>query len=265
MSKIGFIGTGVMGSALARAVSKNCKDIMLSNIPDSAAKALAKEIGAEAADNKKLAERCEYIVLAVKPQVIFNVLDEIAPILKARNDNFVIISIAAGVTIESIKQAIGVSCPIIRLMPNTPVSVGCGVVLCSFDGTDDRQKTEFFEMFSAAGLCDEIAEEKIDAAGALTGCGPAFAYMVMQALADGAVNCGIDRKTATVYAEKTVAGAAELALSTGEHLDKLKDLVCSPAGSTIEGVNVLENRCVRAAFADAVKASYRRNRELGKK
>ncbi len=265
MSKIGFIGTGVMGSALARAANKNEKDILLSNVPEKSAQELAIELGAKFGDNKTVAESCEYIVLAVKPQVIFSVIEEIAPVLKNRKDNFVLISIAAGVTIQSVKSAIGIDLPVIRLMPNTPVSVGKGVVLCAFDSVSEAQKNEFLSMFSAAGICDEISEDKIDAAGALTGCGPAFAYIAMQALADGAVSCGIDRISATKYAEMTVLGAASLALSTGEHLDKLKDAVCSPAGSTIEGVNVLENRSVRAAFADAVKASYNRNRELGKK
>ncbi|MBO4694013.1 MAG: pyrroline-5-carboxylate reductase [Clostridia bacterium] len=264
MSKIGFIGTGVMGSALARAVSKNEKDITLSNVPASAAKVLAEELCVKAADNKQVAAECEYIVLAVKPQVIFGVIDEIAPVLKSRKDKFVLISIAAGVTIDLIKQAIGIECPVIRLMPNTPAAVEKGVILCAFDGANEAVKKEFFSMFSVAGLCDEIKEDKIDAAGALTGCGPAFAYIAMQALADGAVSCGIDRASATRYAEMTFLGAAQLALDSGEHLEKLKDNVCSPAGSTIEGVNVLENRGVRAAFADAVKASYKRNRELGK-
>ena len=265
MSRIGFIGTGVMGGALARAVSNSEKGILLSNVPTKAAEDLAKELGVQVSDNRTVAENCEYIVLAVKPQVIFSVLEEIAPVLKKRENNFVVISIAAGVMIESIKSAVGCDFPVIRLMPNTPVAVGKGIILCAFDNVGKTQKEEFFRMFSAAGLCDEIKEDKIDAAGALTGCGPAFAYIAMQALSDGAVSCGIDRASATKYAEMTVLGAAELALSTGEHPDKLKDAVCSPAGSTIEGVNVLESRSVRAAFADAVKASYKRNCELGKK
>ncbi|MBR6902949.1 MAG: pyrroline-5-carboxylate reductase [Clostridia bacterium] len=266
-TKIGFIGTGVMGGALARAVSKTEKDIMLSNVPESTAKALASEIGGIVGTNLKVAENCEYIVLAVKPQVIFSVIAEIAPVLKNRKDNkdnFVLITIAAGVSIDSIKQAVGIDFPVIRLMPNTPVSVGKGVILSAFSDVNETQKAEFFSLFSAAGFCDEIAESKIDAAGALTGCGPAFAYIAMQSLADGAVACGIDRQTATKYAEMTVLGAAQLAIDSGEHLEKLKDAVCSPAGSTIEGVNVLENRSVRAAFADAVKASYKRSLELGR-
>lgn len=263
-TKIGFIGTGVMGGALARAVSKTEKDIMLSNVPESTAKALASEIGGIVGTNLQVAENCEYIVLAVKPQVIFSVITEIAPVLKNRKDNFTVITIAAGVSIDSIKQAVGWDFPVIRLMPNTPVSVGKGVILSAFSGVSEAQKAEFFSLFSAAGFCDGIAESKIDAAGALTGCGPAFAYIAMQSLADGAVSCGIDRKTATKYAEMTVLGAAQLAIDSGEHLEKLKDSVCSPAGSTIEGVNVLENRSVRAAFADAVKASYKRSLELGR-
>lgn len=263
-TKIGFIGTGVMGGALARAVSKTEKDIMLSNVPESTAKALASEIGGTVGTNLQVAENCEYIVLAVKPQVIFTVIAEIAPVLKNRKDTFTVITIAAGVSIASIKQAVGIDFPVIRLMPNTPVSVGKGVILSAFSGVSEPQKAEFFSLFSAAGFCDEIAESKIDAAGALTGCGPAFAYIAMQSLADGAVACGIDRQTATKYAEMTVLGAARLAVDSGEHLEKLKDAVCSPAGSTIEGVNVLENRSVRAAFSDAVKASYKRSLELGK-
>lgn len=263
--KIGFIGTGVMGGALARAVSKNENSVLLSNVPESFAKDLAAELGCDYGDNKKVAAECEYIVLAVKPQVIHGVIAEIAPTLKNRSDRFVIISIAAGVKIESVKNTAGFDFPVIRLMPNTPAAVGEGVILCAFDGVSDGEKAEFFRLFGAAGLCDEIKETQIDAAGALTGCGPAFAYMVMQSLADGAVACGIDRAKATKYAEMTLLGSAKLALHTGEHLDKLKDAVCSPAGSTVEGVNVLENRAVRAAFADAVKASYKRNVELGKK
>lgn len=263
--KIGFIGTGVMGGALARAVSKSEKSLLLSNIPEQAAKDLAEELGCGYGDNKEIAGECEYIVLAVKPQVIRTVLSEIAPVLKARKDNYTIITIAAGVPVDTVRKETGLNCPVIRLMPNTPALVEKGVILCVFDGVEENSKQEFYRMFSAAGFCDEISEDKIDAAGALTGCGPAFAYIVMQSLADGAVAAGIDRARATKYAEMTVLGAAQLAITSGEHLEKLKDAVCSPAGTTIEGVNLLENRSVRSAFADAVKASYKRSLELGKK
>lgn len=263
--KIGFIGTGVMGGALARAVAKSESDILLSNVPDDAARHLANDIGCEYGDNKRVAGECEYIVLAVKPQIIREVLSEISPVLKSRTDNFVIITIAAGVSVATIRRETGLNCPVIRLMPNTPVLVGKGVILCVFDGVCDTKKQEFFSMFAAAGFCDEIKESDIDAAGALTGCGPAFAYIAMKSLADGAAACGIDSEKAKKYAELTVLGAAQLAFSSGEDLEKLKEAVCSPKGTTIEGVGVLEERDVRSSFSDAVKASYKRSLELGKK
>lgn len=263
--KIGFIGTGVMGGALAKAVAKNEKSVLLSNVPQEAAQSLANELGCDFGDNCRVAGECEYIVLAVKPQIIRTVLSEIAPVLKSRTDRFVIITIAAGVAVATIREEIGIECPVIRLMPNTPVLVGKGVILCVFDGVDDAGKSEFFRMFSAAGLCDEIREEQIDAAGALTGCGPAFAYIVMRSLADGAVQCGIEEEKAVKYAELTVLGAAQLAFDSKRDLEELKQAVCSPKGTTVEGVNVLESRGVRSAFADTVKASYRRSLELGKK
>ncbi len=263
--KIGFIGTGVMGGALAAAVRQRCGDMLLSNLHEEKAAALAEKLGCRHGDNAAVASLCEYIVLAVKPQVMFSVLEEIRPVLQSRADRFVIISIAAGITVKSVKEALGADVPVIRLMPNTPVAVGEGVILCSFDGCSEEEKAEFYGLFEKAGFCDEIKEELIDAAGSLTGCGPAFAYMVMQALADGAVAVGVDRARAIKYAEMTLKGAAELALKTGEHPEKLKDAVCSPGGSTIEGVEVLEKYSVRSAFAEAVKASCEKNKKLGKK
>ena len=261
--KIGFIGTGVMGGALAKAVRQKCDSVLLSNKTKEKAVGLANELGCAHGDNAEVASSCGSIVLAVKPQVMFSVLEEIRPVLAERKDRYVIISIAAGIKTASIRSALGFDVPVIRLMPNTPAAVGAGVVLTAFNGVTEDEKAEFFSLFEKAGYCDEIKEELIDAAGSLTGCGPAFAYMVMQALADGAVAVGVDRARATKYAEMTLKGAAELALRTGEHPEKLKDAVCSPAGSTIEGVAVLEKHAVRSAFEEAIKASYEKNKKLG--
>ena len=263
-AKIGFIGTGVMGGALARAVRKSEKSVMLSNVPESVARDLAAEIDCTVATNLQVAKECEYIVLSVKPQIIREVLSEISPVLKSRTDKFTIITIAAGISVAAIREETGINCPVIRLMPNTPVLVGKGVILCVFDGVSDKAEQEFYNMFKAAGFCDRINESDIDAAGALTGCGPAFAYMAMNSLANGAIACGIEPEKAKKYAELTVLGAAQLAYSSGEDLEKLKEAVCSPKGTTIEGVGVLEERNIRSAFADAVKASYKRSLELGK-
>ena len=149
-------------------------------------------------------------------------------------------------------------------MPNTPALCGKGVILAAFDGVGDYDKTKFFSYLSDAGLCDDVGEKMIETAGTLTGCGPAFAFVIMQALADGAVAVGVDRAHAVKYAELTMAGAAELALTSGKHLEKLKDEVCSPGGSTIEGVYAMEQAAVRAAMMEAVRASYEKNLELGK-
>lgn len=267
MTKIGFIGTGVMGGALARAIRKKTEgdDLLLSNVPKTVSEALAAELGCVAADNKKVAEVCKYIFLAVKPNVIRSVIAEIAPTLKQRKDKYIVVSIAAGISIETVKQSFGFDLPVIRIMPNTPALCGKGVILAAFDGVADYEKAKFFSYLSEAGICDDAGEKMIETAGTLTGCGPAFAFVIMQALADGAVAVGVDRAHAVKYAELTMAGAAELALSSGKHLEKLKDEVCSPGGSTIEGVSAMEHAGVRAAMIDAVKASYEKNLKLGKK
>ena len=266
MSKVGFIGTGVMGGALARAVrNKVGKDeLYLSNVPSSVSEALAKELDCLSCDNKTAAEVCDIIFVALKPNIIRNVLADIAPVLKKRTGRYVLVSTAAGITVETIKQAVGFDLPVIRIMPNTPVMCGKGVILAACDGVTDEEKAEFFDLLSCAGVCDDVTEKMIETAGTLTGCGPAFAFVIMQALADGAVACGVDRAHAVKYAELTVAGAAELALSTGKHLEQLKDEVCSPSGSTIEGVAAMEDAKVRSAMIDAVRASYEKNLKLGK-
>ena len=153
----------------------------------------------------------------------------------------------------------------VRIMPNTPAAIGAGVVqLCAADVTGE-EKEELLHLLSGAGLVDEIPESLMDAASAVSGCGPAFAYLFLEALADGAVACGLPRDKALRYAARMLEGAARLADQSGTHPGVLKDAVCSPGGSTIEGVRVLEEHGFRAAAADAVIASYRKTLELGKK
>ncbi len=266
MKKIGFIGTGVMGGALARAVAKKVKgeELMLSNLPSSLSESLAGELGCAAADNLTVAEKCDLIFLAVKPNVIRSVIAEIAPVLKNRSGRVIVVSVAAGITIADLKESFGSGLPLIRIMPNTPVLCGEGVILAAHDGVTDEEFKEFSSLLSYAGVCDDAGEKLIETAGTLTGCGPAFAFMVMHALADGAVAVGADRASAERYAALTLAGAAKLALTSGKHPEKLKDEVCSPGGSTIEGVAALEKAGIRSAMIEAVKASYEKNKKLGK-
>ena len=261
----GFIGTGNMGGALAAAACKTDANVLLADHDITKAEALAKQCGCSFGDNAAVAENCRYIFLGVKPQILGAVLAELKPLLAKREERFVLVSMAAGVAIEKIENLLGAAYPVIRIMPNTPCTVGMGVIEYAAWNTSGEKKAAFVSAFSAAGLLDEIPESKIDAASALSGCGPAFVYLFAEALADGAVACGLPREKALLYAAQTLAGAAEMLLTTGEHPGTLKDAVCSPGGSTIEGVRALEDGAFRATAMQAVIASYEKTLKLGKK
>ena len=264
--QLGFIGTGNMGAALARAASRTVLParIALSNRTPEKAAALAAELGCAAVDNETAARDSEFLFLGVKPQLMAQMLSGIRPVLAARQDRFVLVSMAAGLPIARIRELAG-SYPVIRIMPNTPVSVGAGMTLyaCSDDVTA-QARAAFLAAMSAAGAFDELPESLIDAGSAISGCGPAYVCLFLEALADGGVACGLPRKKALACAAQTLRGTAELLLRTGEHPGVLKDAVCSPAGSTIAGVHALEAHAFRAAAFAAVEAAFRRTKELGK-
>ena len=263
----GFIGTGNMGGALAKAAAKALapKTIFLSNKTADKAENLAKELGCQAVSVDMVAANCGYIFLGVKPQMMRDLLSQISPILKARVDRFILVTMAAGLTMADIQAMAAGDYPVIRIMPNTPVAVGKGVVM--YDATENVTKEEldaFCEGMRFAGLLDPLPEKLIDAGSAVAGCGPAFASLFMEALADGGVACGLPRAKALEYAAQMLLGTAALALETGEHPGKMKDAVCSPGGSTIAGVRALEQGAFRAAAMNAVEAAYAKNKELGK-
>ncbi len=262
---IGFIGTGNMGGALARAAAKTTETLLLADHIPALSQALAQELGCNACTNEEIAARCGMIFLGVKPQYMADMLAEIAPVLTKRTDSFVLVSMAAGVTMASIRTMAGDDFPVIRMMPNTPVRVGSGMIL--FDHTDNVSEealTLFRETLAQAGRLDPLPERLIDAGCALTGCGPAFVDLFLEALADGAVACGLPRDKALTYAAQMVMGSARLALESGQHPGQLKDAVCSPGGSTIAGVRALEQCGFRSAVIEAVDAAYIRTCELGK-
>ena len=263
----GFIGTGNMGSALAKSAVKyvSPEKIILSNRTAAKAEALAAELGCSAGDSAAAAARSDYIFLGVKPQMMAGLLTELGPVLAARTDSFVLVTMAAGLTMERIAAMAGGDYPVIRIMPNTPCAVGAGVVL--YDANDlvtGEQLTFFTAAMAGAGLLDRLEERLIDAGSAVSGCGPAFLSLFLEALADGGVSCGLPRQKALIYAAKMAEGTAKLMLETGQHPAIMKDAVCSPAGSTIAGVRTLEEHGFRAAAMDAVIAALERNRELGK-
>lgn len=253
---LGFIGTGNMGGALVRAACrKDPAQVLIFNRTRAKAQALADACGCTVAESAaEIAEKAKYIILGVKPNQAAGVLDELRPILETRTDA-VLVSMAAGVTLAKLASL----CPLpaIRVMPNTPCACGEGLTLvCGGAGVQRAQIDALTDALSAAGLFDETDEALFNAAGTVSGCGPAWAYMFIEALADGAVACGVPRAKAMLYASQMLRGAAANALASGQHPGALKDAVCSPGGSTIEGVAALENGAFRACVIEAVRASY---------
>ena len=263
--KIGFIGTGNMGGAVAKAVSASAlaEELLLANRTPAKAQELCAGLNsARVADNGEVARTCDLIFLGVKPQMMPGVLAGIAPLLAERTDRFVLATMAAGLTCERIRELAGGTYPVIRFMPNTPCAIGAGVVQYCGLGVTEEELAAFSSLLKPAGLVDRVEEHLIDAASAVSGCGPAFAYLFMEALADGGVACGLPRAKAMAYAAQMLAGAAELVLESGAHPGALKDAVCSPGGTTIQGVRALEEGGFRAAAMNAVIAAYEKTLSL---
>ena len=260
--KYGFIGCGNMGGAIARALSKTTTDIQLAD-RSGKGKLLAQELGITYSDNQTIASTCERIFLGVKPHLMRGMLLPLQAVLSERKP--LLITMAAGLTIAQIEEFAGCKLPVIRIMPNTPVTVGKGMTqYCCNALVTEEVLESFLQDMAPSGKLDMLDESLIDAASALSGSGPAYMYIFLEALADGAVACGIPRQKAMEYAAATMIGAAETFLATGCHPGALKDAVCSPGGSTIEGLRALEQHGFRAAAMDCVAATYRKNKELGK-
>ena len=260
--KYGFIGCGNMGGALARALAKATTDFAISDRSGKAI-ALAAEIPCGYLSVPEIAQQCDRIFLGVKPHMMKGVLEPLQPIFAERKP--LLITMAAGLEIRQIEEFAGTDLPVIRIMPNTPSAIGKGVIqYCCNDLVTQEMLREFLEDMQFAGMLDALDEKLIDAGSALSGSGPAYVYMFIEALADGAVACGIPRAKALEYAAAPVIGAGEMVLATGQHPGALKDAVCSPGGSTIAGVRALESKGFRGAAMDCVIATYNRNKELGK-
>ncbi len=268
MSKLayraGFIGCGNMGGTLARAAAKKLggASVAVCDADESKARAVSSEYGAAVLDIRTIAGSCEYLFLGVKPQVMEQVVSSFSDVLAGRDD-VTVVTMAAGLGISYIKELCG-GCRVIRIMPNTPALVGEGMILCApGEGAGGRYAEGLMDILSLAGRIDVIPEKLIDAASALSGCGPAYAYIFCEALADGAVECGVPRDKAVEYAAQTLLGSAKMVLENGNP-GKLKDNVCSPGGTTIAGVHALEDKGFRSAAMDAVLSAYRRTLELKK-
>ena len=259
MATYGFIGTGNMGGAVATAAAKAVGggNLFLANRTPAKAEALAAELGGQACDNGTAA-RQDYIFLGVKPQMMAGMLEGIRPVLRERmekGETFTLVTMAASLTMDKIREMAGVDAPVVRIMPNLPVSIGKGVILYTASGAE-KTLPGLLEALAPAGMLLPVEERLIDAGSAVAGCGPAFACLFIEALADGGVACGLPRAQAQALALQMLAGTAELLLQTGQHPAALKDAVCSPGGTTIAGVHALEKGGFRAAAFDAVKAAY---------
>lgn len=213
-------------------------------------------------DNKKLAENSDIIVLSVKPNVVLPVAHEI----KKETAGKIIISIAAGVPLEKIEKESDMTAKVVRAMPNICATVLEAATAIVPGKNCTAEDTEIaLEIFSSVGFAKVVSEDKMSAVTGLSGSGPAYIFQVIEALADGGVHEGLDRDTATSLAAQTVLGAAQMILSSGKNPGELKDMVCSPGGTTIAGVRKLEENKTRAAFMNAVIASSEKSKNMNKK
>ncbi|MDD3222031.1 MAG: pyrroline-5-carboxylate reductase [Clostridia bacterium] len=258
MKKIGFIGMGNMGQAMLKGCLNvfKAEDLLFTALLEKDCQAVSEKTGVEyVMDSLKCAEAVKYVVLAIKPQVYPTVLAELQGKIKPEQ---VVISIAPSYSIAQVKAGLGEGVRVVRAMPNTPAMVGEGMsgVCFSEDNYTDDEKVMVQNFFSAFGKMEVVPESLINAVTAASGSSPAFVYMFIEALADGAVKFGMPRDKAYVFAAQAVMGSAKMVLETGEHPGKLKDNVCSPGGTTIDGVAVLEERGFRSAIIEAASAVY---------
>jgi pyrroline-5-carboxylate reductase len=261
----GFIGAGKMATALAkgmiRAGMATQQNISASDPLDTARAAMATATGVSVTDsNARVAHKSDVLVLAVKPQSMAHVLMHLRPVVTPAH---LVISIAAGVSLKTLATGLGEERRLVRVMPNTPALIGEGAAAyCVGPHANPQDEAIVQACLSSVGRAFAVPESLIDAVTGLSGSGPAFVAVVIEALADGGVRVGLPRDIATALAAQTVLGSARLLLETGQHPATLKDQVASPGGTTIAGLHALERGGLRAALIDAVEAATRRSTEL---
>lgn len=262
----GFIGAGKMASALIRGLVRaglaNAQTIHAADPHEPARQAISRDAGIHGTiDNAEVVRRSHVVVIAVKPQAIAAALESIRSAVTA---NHLVISVAAGTTLATLADGLGSHRRIVRVMPNTPALVGSGAAAYTLGphaNDDDEALVRAF--LNAVGTAHRVPENLLDAVTGLSGSGPAFVYLMIEALADGGVRAGLPRDIAADLAAQTVLGAARMVLETRLHPAALKDQVASPGGTTIAGLHTLEQAAARAAFINAVVAATNRSRELG--
>ena len=264
--KVAFIGLGNMGASLAKAVAKEVAstDLLLVNRSPQKVEEFISQYGGTASDLEQVFQEAEVIFLGVKPYQICPLLEEYQDILGQRS-NLLLVSMAAGLELEQMASVVkNERVGLIRIMPNTPVAIGQGVIsLARSQVVTDQQLAQVNRLLAGAGVLYEIEEKLMDPATAVAGCGPAFVYQMIEAMADAGVALGLPRSQSLQMAAQTFKGAASMVLETGQHPGSLKDAVCSPGGSTIAGVNRLEQVGLRGDIIAGVEAAYKRTQEMG--
>jgi len=262
--RLGFIGVGNMGGAILRGICANgsvsAKDITIFDINSNLVHQIQSELGVKASSsNLVLAEESDLIILAVKPFLLGGVLEEIKPILPGKK----VLSIAAGWTFKMLQDAVGSDVQVLRVMPNTPAMVGEGLTaFCAETTFDDEAFAYAKSLFEAVGKVSIVPERLFDGVIAVSGSSPAYIFMLIEAMGDATVREGIPRKDAYQMAAQAVYGSAKMVLESGKHPGELKDMVCSPAGTTIEAVATLERCGFRAAIMDAMGDCAEKSRQL---
>ncbi len=265
---IAFLGSGNMAEALLKGLLRahvaEASEIVCADRDEARGPVLTQRYGVRFThSNRQAADQADIVVLSVKPQVMNKLLDEVAPVLDQKK---VVISIAAGVPIAAIERKVGHGVRIVRTMPNTPALVGAGATaLTAGEHATEEDLRQARALFDAIGRTVIVDEPQLDAVTGLSGSGPAYIFLVIEALSDAGVKVGLARATAQDLAAQTVLGSAKLLLETGEHPGRLKDQVTSPGGTAIAGLHTLEAGGLRTTLMNAVEAATRRSKELGKK
>jgi pyrroline-5-carboxylate reductase len=266
--KLGFLGAGKMASALARGFVQarlvGPEGILASDPLESARSQFKQTVGSEAtARNADLPAFANVLILAVKPDQVEEVLAGIRPGLTERH---LLISIAAGVRLSRLEGALAPGARVIRVMPNTPALVGASATAFALGAAASAEDAQVAKLlFSSVGVAYQLKETLLDAVTGLSGSGPAYAYLMIEALSDGGVAAGLPRDIATNLAAQTLLGGAKMVLQTGLHPGALKDMVTSPGGTTIDGLHELERGGVRSALMQAVRVAAEKSRMLGQR
>lgn len=262
--KFGFIGNGNMGGAILGGILKNGlampSEIIVSDINADGLAKTASSTGAHTTTDNREAARADVLFLAVKPNVVYRVIDEIKDTV---TENTLIISIVAGQSIEKLSAAFGTKIKLVRVMPNTPALVGEGMSgIAPNENVTETECRRVLEIFNSLGRGELVEEYMMDAVTAVSGSSPAYVFMLIEAMADAAVQGGMPRSKAYTFAAQAVLGSAKMVLETKKHPGELKDMVCSPAGTTIDAVAVLEEDGFRSSVMKAMKACIDKSRSL---